>query len=92
MLLSPEFIESNTDPSVTAVDDVRERDILLARWGNLLTVRSDVFTCYILLVDGTGKELRRAELLIDRTNCFEDRKALPTVLYRVDTPYTDTTK
>jgi hypothetical protein len=51
-----------------------------------------VFTCYILLVDGAGKPIRRAELLIDRTNCFTNPEALPTVLYSVDTPYTDTTR
>ncbi|HUW83008.1 MAG TPA: hypothetical protein VMZ31_09440 [Phycisphaerae bacterium] len=89
---SPEFVDYTSDPSLTAVNDVRERDVLLARWGNLLTVRSDVFTCYILLVDGAGKPIRRAELLIDRTNCFGNAKAPPTVLYRVDTPYTDTTR
>lgn len=88
------------------VDDIRERDILLARWGNILTTRSDVYTVYIALIDDEGEPdptdpndvrqrpryLRRCQFTLDRVNCFRDPRELPVIFGRVDTNYYDDTR
>ncbi len=77
--------------------DVRARDLFLARWGNLLTTRSDVFTVYIVLLDEEGRYVRRSQFTVDRSACAAEDYAgrppvLPLVAHRVDTDYFDDTR
>ena len=71
--------EASSDPNVapcfdvipdTAVDDLEERDVLFARVSNLVTVRSDVFTAYILVRLGETGPQRRVIAIFDRSNVF----------------------
>ncbi len=78
------------------VGGIRGRDIFLARWANLLTTRSDVFTAYIVLIDEDGNTVQRAQLTLDRSECFrEDPETtprftvLPKILHRTDGSYGD---
>ena len=100
---SPDFDASApdepNDPNVNAHDGsakvehvVRVRDIFLARWGNVLTTRSDVYTVYVVLIDDDGRYLRRCQFTLDRTNCFRDPYELPLIFGRVDTNYYDDTR
>jgi len=74
-----------------AADDVWERDVILARLANLVTVRSDVFTCYIALIDDEGRYLRRTQFTIDRSNCRRNSGARPYITGRNDTNYYEDT-
>jgi hypothetical protein len=59
------------DYTVDAVDnDLEERDILFQRVSNLATVRSDVFTAYILVRLGEGGPQKRVIAIFDRTKVF----------------------
>ncbi len=51
-----------------AVDDFEERDLIFARISNLVTVRSDVFTAYILVRIGTDGPQKRVIAIFDRSN------------------------
>jgi DNA uptake protein ComE-like DNA-binding protein len=51
-----------------APDDFEERDVIFARISNLVTVRSDVFTAYILVRIGTDGPQKRAMAILDRSN------------------------
>jgi len=92
--------DAKSDPTQANAldDDVRERDILLARSANLLTVRSDTYTVYIALIDsvpnadGSMRYLRRCQFTLDRINCFRDPLELPRIIGRVDTNYYDDTR
>jgi len=90
---SPDF-DRNFDGAAAAAADVRARDIFLARWGNILTTRSDVFTVYVALIDENGRYIRRSRFVVDRSNtAVEDlvsrRPTLPTVIGRADSDYYD---
>ncbi len=80
------------DGSGTVNNDIRDRDIFLARWGNILTTRSDVFTVYIALIDDDARYLMRSQFTIDRTPTMMDPNQPPTILGRVDTNYYDDTR
>jgi hypothetical protein len=64
------------DPNDGAIDDFEERDLIFARISNLVTVRSDIFTAYILVrvctnvkSDGTVEgPQKRYSAIIDRSN------------------------
>jgi len=84
---------------------LRARDIFLARWSNLLTTRSDVFTAYVVLLDENGNYVQRSQVTLDRSVCFGEkptnrrdpayevrRPILPRVLFRQDGSYFDDTK
>ncbi len=96
----PDYDAETGDPNEAngIVDDVRERDILLARSANLLTVRSDTYTVYIALIDsvpnpdGSMRYLRRCQFTLDRVNCFRNPVELPQIIGRVDTNYYDDTR
>jgi hypothetical protein len=67
----------NTDtpkgPDLTgdnALDDFEERDLLFSRISNLITVRSDVFTAYILVRIGTDGPQKRVIAIFDRSNVY----------------------
>jgi hypothetical protein len=51
----------------TARDDYEERDLLFTRISDLVTVRSDVFTAYILVRIGVDGPQRRVIAILDRS-------------------------
>ena len=59
----------------TARDDFEERDLIFSRISNLVTVRSDVFTAYILVRIGVDGPQRRVIAILDRSqvNSGSDR-------------------
>jgi len=62
--VSPDYTGDITD------DDFEERDIIFQRISNLVTVRSDVFTAYILVrIDHDGPQ-KRMIAIFDRSNVF----------------------
>ncbi|MBW8014866.1 MAG: hypothetical protein FVQ82_01645 [Planctomycetes bacterium] len=62
----------------TAIDDFEERNLLFHRISNLVTVRSDVFTAYILVRIGTDGPQRRMIAIFDRSqvNSANDKPKL----------------
>jgi hypothetical protein len=65
--------DSPSGPDLTsdsARDDFEERDLLFTRVSNLVTVRSDVFTAYILVRIGTDGPLKRAIVTLDRSGVY----------------------
>ena len=54
-------------PADGAVDDFEERDIIFSRISNLVTVRSDIFTAYILVRIGIDGPQRRVIAVLDRS-------------------------
>ena len=62
-------------PSDGAVSDFEERDVIFSRISNLVTVRSDVFTAYILVRIGIDGPQRRVIAILDRStvNSTDDR-------------------
>jgi len=71
----------------TARDDMEERDLIFTRISNLVTVRSDVFTAYILVRLGTSGPQKRVVAILDRSkvNSAGDRVRLA-ALYPVPDP------
>ncbi|UCF16314.1 MAG: helix-hairpin-helix domain-containing protein, partial [Phycisphaerales bacterium] len=55
-------------PKDGATDDFEERDVIFSRLSNLATVRSDVFTVYILVRIGTDGPQKRAMAILDRSD------------------------
>ncbi|MHC4156464.1 MAG: hypothetical protein ACYST6_16315, partial [Planctomycetota bacterium] len=55
-----------------AANDFEERDLIFARLSNLATVRSDVFTAYILVRIGTDGPQKRVVAVLDRSNVRRD--------------------
>ncbi|AQQ09441.1 Helix-hairpin-helix motif containing protein [Sedimentisphaera cyanobacteriorum] len=55
----------------SVMDDFEERNIILERLANLTTVRSDVFTAYILVREGVSGVQKRKVCIIDRSNVWE---------------------
>ena len=67
----------NTDdpkgPDLTdddALNDFEERDLIFSRISNLVTVRSDVFTAYILVRIGTDGPQKRVIAILDRSDVY----------------------
>lgn len=54
-------------PDDGATDDFEERDVVFSRLSNLATVRSDVFTAYILVRIGTDGPQKRVLAVLDRS-------------------------
>ena len=71
----------------TARDDFEERDLIFTRVSNLVTVRSDVFTAYVLTRIGTNGPQRRVMAILDRSgvNSARDRVRI-VALYPVPDP------
>ena len=59
-------------PADGAADDLEERDLLFARISNLVTVRSDVFTAYILVRIGPDGPQKRVMAILDRSDVYPD--------------------
>ncbi len=53
-----------------ADNDFEERDLIFARISNLATVRSDVFTAYILVRLGTDGPQKRVAAILDRSDVY----------------------
>ena len=68
--------ERNGFPDLTpedeAADDFEERDLIFARISNLVTVRSDVFTAYILVRIGPDGPQKRVIAILDRSDVYAD--------------------
>jgi len=56
------------NPPDVAIDDFEERDVIFARISNLVTVRSDVFTAYILVRIGKDGPQKRVMAILDRSS------------------------
>jgi DNA uptake protein ComE-like DNA-binding protein len=54
-----------------AENDFEERDLIFARISNLVTVRSDVFTAYILVRLGADGPQKRVVAILDRSNVYK---------------------
>jgi len=53
-------------------DDFEERDLIFARISDLVTVRSDVFTAYILVRIGRDGPQKRVIAILDRSGVTRD--------------------
>jgi len=60
-------------PDDGAVSDFEERDVIFSRISNLVTVRSDVFTAYILVRIGFDGPQRRVIAILDRSQVNSPR-------------------
>ncbi|GAG46023.1 unnamed protein product, partial [marine sediment metagenome] len=72
----PGFPDLTTDrlrPGDGVVDDFEERDIIFSRISNLVTVRSDVFTAYILIRIGTDGPQKRVIAILDRSDVYSGK-------------------
>ena len=66
----PGYPDLTTDPCLLgdgATDDFEERDVIFSRISNLVTVRSDVFTAYILVRIGVDGPQKRIVAILDRS-------------------------
>jgi len=72
------FPDLTTNPPQTGIDgapdDFEERDLIFARISNLVTVRSDVFTAYILVRIGADGPQKRVIAILDRSDVYPDGK------------------
>ncbi len=68
---SRDFVDQFGFPDLTAndgaPDDFEERDLIFSRISNLVTVRSDVFTAYILVRVGVDGPQKRVIAIFDRS-------------------------
>lgn len=68
-------------------DDFEERDMIFSRISNLVTVRSDVFTAYILVRLGFDGPQKRFVAILDRSNAYSsDSKVKVVALHQVPDP------
>ena len=84
-------VQAPSGPDYTidsAIDDLEERDVVFHRVSNLATVRSDVFTAYILVRLGVAGPQRRVIGIFDRSNVYGvgDKPRL-VALHPVPDPY-----
>lgn len=66
----PDLTTDRLRPGDGVVDDFEERDIIFSRISNLVTVRSDVFTAYILVRIGTDGPQKRVIAILDRSDVY----------------------
>jgi len=68
-------------PDITPADgvlnDFEERDVIFSRISNLVSVRSDVFTAYILVRIGADGPQKRVVAILDRSGVNEANVSLP---------------
>ena len=53
-----------------AANDLKERDVIFQRISNLVTVRSDVFTAYVMVRVGELGPQKRVIAIFDRSNVY----------------------
>ncbi|MFC1635984.1 helix-hairpin-helix domain-containing protein [Planctomycetota bacterium] len=74
-------------PSDGVISDFEERDMIFARISNIITVRSDVFTAYILVRIGASGPQKRVLAILDRSQVFSpDNKVRIIALHAVPDP------
>ncbi len=69
----PDLTTDRLRPGDGVVDDFEERDIIFSRISNLVTVRSDVFTAYILVRIGTDGPQKRVIAILDRSDVYSGK-------------------
>jgi hypothetical protein len=75
------------EPGDGAIDDFEERDIIFTRISDLVTVRSDVFTAYILVRLGQNGPQKRVIAILDRSEVDSPNdKVKVLALYQVPDP------
>jgi hypothetical protein len=82
----PDLTTDGPDLGDGIIDDFEERDIIFSRISNLVTVRSDVFTAYILVRIGTDGPQKRVIAILDRSDVYpgEDKVKLVALHYVPD--------
>ena len=73
--VSNQFDVAPRGPDLTpdpVVDDLEERDLIFTRISDLVTVRSDIFTAYILVRIGTDGPQKRVIAVLDRSRVESD--------------------
>jgi hypothetical protein len=73
-----------TSDAVT--DDTEERDLIFTRISNLVTVRSDVFTAYVLVRIGLDGPQKRVVAILDRGETTSTGEPVVRVLSIEQTP------
>ncbi len=71
------------DPCDEVIDDFEERDVIFSRISNLVTVRSDVFTAYILVRIGVDGPQKRVVAILDRSGVNRMNVGLPAGRVRI---------
>ena len=66
----PDLTTNSATGTDGAPDDFEERDLIFSRLSNLVTVRSDVFTAYILVRIGTDGPQKRVIAILDRSDVY----------------------
>ncbi len=64
-------------------DDFEERDVIFSRISNLVSVRSDVFTAYILVRIGADGPQKRIVAILDRSGVNRNNVSLPNGKVRI---------
>jgi hypothetical protein len=84
------FQDPDRGPDLTpddVSDDYEERDLLFTRISNLVTIRSDVFTAYILVRVGADGPQQRVVAVLDRSGVWSaDDQPRRVALYQVPDP------
>jgi hypothetical protein len=65
-----------------AADDFEERDLIFTRISDLVTVRSDIFTAYILVRIGTDGPQKRYMVILDRSNVPADSNGPKKIVFQ----------
>jgi hypothetical protein len=71
------------DPCDEVIDDFEERDVIFSRISNLVSVRSDVFTAYILVRIGADGPQKRVVAILDRSGVNKMNAGLPAGRVRI---------
>lgn len=83
----PDLTRNGIGQGDGAADDFEERDVIFSRISNLVTVRSDVFTAYILVRIGTDGPQKRMMAIFDRSEVTPtDKKVKVVSLWQVPDP------
>jgi len=70
-------------PGDGAADDFEERDVMFSRISNLVTVRSDVFTAYIVVRLGQSGPQKRIIAILDRSDVYDAADKVKIRAYQV---------
>lgn len=86
----PDLTTADDDPPYAipdvgdeVIDDFEERDVIFSRISNLVSVRSDVFTAYILVRIGADGPQKRVIAILDRSGVNRMNVGLPAGRVRI---------
>jgi hypothetical protein len=86
----PDLTTADDDPPYAVpdlgdevIDDYEERDVIFSRISNLVSVRSDVFTAYILVRIGADGPQKRVVAILDRSGVNKMNAGLPAGKVRI---------